>query len=94
MVNYLNESWSSLTTSKLSTGSKYIMLCMIKSAYPTNILRMSLNDMSEEFGVTKKTVIDSIKTLTQLGYLRVEKSNSSKYGNLSNRYFIYMRGDA
>ena len=94
MVNYLNESWSSLTTSKLSIGPKYIMLCMIKSASPANILSMSLNDMSEEFGVPKKTVIDSIKTLTQLGYLRVEKSKCSKYGNLSNRYFIYMMRDA
>lgn len=88
MINYLNESWSSLTKSKLSMGPKYVMLCMIKRASPTNVLSMSLRDMSEEFGIPKKTIIDSIKTLNELGYLRVEKSKCSKYGNLSNRYFI------
>lgn len=88
MINCMNKSWSNITTSKLSIGPKYVMLCMIKSASQTNTLDMSLKDMSREFGVPKKTVINSIKTLTEAGFLKVEKSKCSEYGNLINRYSI------
>ena len=67
MINYLNESWSKLTASKISICQKYVMICMIKCASPGNMLNMSLNDMSKEFGIPKKTIIESIKTLTNLG---------------------------
>jgi len=88
MANCLNESWSMITTSKLSMGPKYVMLCIMNCASQDNTLNMSLKDMSKEFGVPKKTVINSIKALTESGYLRVEKSTCSAHGNLINRYFI------
>lgn len=49
----------------------------------------SINTLHRETGISRQKIQESIAHLVELGFLRKEKRQSNKYGNISNLYTIY-----
>ena len=53
---------------------------------------ISLSQFQKATGISKPTILKSLKSLEEMKFIKVQKQINNTNGNLSNKYYLIFRG--